>query len=118
MPCVEERGLLLYTERRVHLFYTRHRVSPLLYVEEADSFSVHGSIVFSTHPRECPSAMCRGGLLFIRNILCLRYKEARVSLLLLYAMGRVSSPHGGEIVLLLYEEETDSFSVQKRECLL
>ena len=62
MPCVEERGLLLYTERRVHLFYTRHRVSPLLYVEEADSFSVQGSIVFSTHPRGCPSAMCRGGL--------------------------------------------------------
>jgi len=37
-----------------------------------------------------------------------------VSLLLLYAMGRVSSPHGGEIVLLLYVKEADSFSVQKR----
>ena len=110
--------LLLYTERRVHLFYTRHRVSPLLYVEEADSFSVQGSIVFSTHPRECPSAMCRGGLLFIRSIKCLLYTEARVSLLLLYATERVSSPHGGEIVLLLYEEEAISCSVQKRECLL
>ena len=41
-----------------------------------------------------------------------------MSLLLLYAMGRVSSPHGGEIVLLLYVKEADSFSVQKRECLL
>ena len=41
-----------------------------------------------------------------------------MSLLLLYAMGRVSSPHGGEIVLLLYVKEADSFSVQRRECLL
>ena len=115
--CRGERTPSLYREEGASFLHQAQSV-PLLYVEEADSFSVQGSIVFSTHPRECPSAMCRGGLLFIRSIKCLLYTEARVSLLLLYAMGRVSSPHGGEIVLLLYVKEADSFSVQRRECLL
>ena len=118
MPCVEERGLLLYTERRVHLFYTRHRVSPC-YVYRRQTPSLYKVALSSLHIREGVPLLCvEGGLLFIRSISCLLYKEARVSLLLLYAMGRVSSPHGGEIVLLLYVEEADSFSVQKRECLL
>ena len=118
MPCVEESYSFSIQRGGCICSTPGTECPPLLYVEEAESFSVQGSIVFSTHPRECPSAMCRGGLLFIRSIKCLLYTEARVSLLLLYATERVSSPHGGEIVLLLYEEEADSFSVQKRECLL
>ena len=110
--------LLLYTERRVHLFYTRHRVSPC-YMYRRQTPSLYKVALSSLHIREGVPLLCvEGGLLFIRSISCLLYTEARVSLLLLYATERVSSPHGGEIVLLLYEEEADSFPVQKRECLL
>ena len=65
--CRGERTPSLYREEGASVLHQAQSV-PLLSVQEADSFSVQGSIVFYTHPRGCPSAMCRGGLLFIRSI--------------------------------------------------
>ena len=59
--CRGERTPSLYREEGASFLHQAQSV-PLLYVQEADSFSVQGSIVFSTHPRGCPFAMCRGGL--------------------------------------------------------
>ena len=71
----------------------------LLYVEEAYSFSIQRrECLLYIQRRECPSAICRGG---------------RV---LLGTEERVSSLHRGESALLLYVEEADSFSIQRREC--
>ena len=86
---------------------------PMPFVEEADSVSIQRAewqwrqtpslcnveIVFSTHRRECPSAICRGG----RHVL--------------YTENRMPSIHRGESVppLSLYKGES-VFSTRRREC--
>ena len=107
MPCVEEADSFSI-QRGECLFLHKAENVPLLYVEEADSFSVQGRDVSPTHRRECPSAICRGGILPIQRIECLRYTEERMSLLLLYTEERVSSLHGEESVLLLFVDVVGS----------
>ena len=118
MPCAEERGLLLYTERRVHLFYTRHRVSPC-YMYRRQTPSLYKVALSSLHIREGVPLLCVEGACSLYRVYSVSYTKRR-ECPSSYSMqwGRVSSPHGGEIVLLLYVKEADSFSVQKRECLL
>ena len=83
-------------------------------------------IVFSTHSRECPSAICIGGILSIQSVECLLYREESVPPHSLCRGESVSSTPRrdcnsvkcrGESVSLLYREERDYFSLQRRVCL-
>ena len=79
----------------------------LLYIEEADFFSIQ--------KRECLSSIYRGG----DSASLLYVEEADSSLYNIESVSPLDDSflHRGESVSLLYIEEADFFSIQKRECL-
>ena len=76
MPCVEERGLLLYTERRVHLFYTRHRVSPC-YMYRRQTPSLYKVALSSLHIREGVPLLCVEGACSLYGVYSVSYTKRR-----------------------------------------
>ena len=76
MPCVEERGLLLYTERRVHLFYTRHRVSPC-YMYRRQTPSLYKVALSSLHIREGAPLLCVEGACSLYGVYRVSYTKRR-----------------------------------------
>ena len=82
--------LLLYTERRVHLFYTRHRVSPC-YMYRRQTPSLYKVALSSLHIREGVPLLCVEGACSLYGVYSVSYTQRR--------------------------ECPSSYSMQRRECL-
>ena len=115
---IEERHSFIYREESVYPLYRKGRLLrctgegvSLFFTERRETHSVGRGESVSLLDRE-------GGILLLSTEESVSRLHREDDILLLYTEERVPSRHRGESVPLLYVEEADSFSIQRRECLL